>query len=161
MFNRKYIFNPASFFSAMLVYRSVVGGFFPHPFEKYAQVKIGSSSPGIGVKITCMWNHHLEDPWIYVWLCLFQVKIRCEEMASEMAIHPQHLSPLIYPQTSTTVLIVWHVSPQELPNFNFSFTTINKKTGTNIRKHSQIGTTLTSFVVPLEDFPSEINALFS
>ena len=58
-------------------------------------------------------------------------------MASENG-NPSPTSPLIHPQTSTTVLIVWHVSPQELLNFNFNFNfkTINKKTGTNIRKHS-------------------------
>ena len=35
----------------------LVGGF--NPSEKYAKVKMGSSSPKFGVKIKTVWNHHL------------------------------------------------------------------------------------------------------
>ncbi len=39
----------------------LVGG-WTNQSEKYATVKMGSSSPSFGVKIKNIWNHHLDLP---------------------------------------------------------------------------------------------------
>ena len=42
----------------------LVGGLSLNPIEKYAQVKMGSSSPKLWVNIENIWNHHLVNGWL-------------------------------------------------------------------------------------------------
>ena len=62
-----YFCDKASFLIKPSEYLATGWWFFTNPFEKYAQVKLGENLPQLGVKITNIRNHHLDNYCMSWW----------------------------------------------------------------------------------------------
>ena len=70
----KFKHPPAGFFS--LETKLLVGG-WTNPFEKYANVKMGSSSPSFGVKLKNIWHHHLKKFGVHQLIAFVNLPLFC------------------------------------------------------------------------------------